>query len=197
MVRREAGGGGTGPLTARLPRRRACPLTWANLACCARKGRGRSCRDHPPATHGGWVWLLCRDSLTWGTSGLVVGRAPSPPSDYGPVSRRDPAHELKASPWRSNSSNPPKPAGEKSTHRIWSPWSEPAPHSATANSTSTTTSTPEEAFAQVPEGMSFGGQHGSQRDRRVRVPIGTLTLWILRFVGGDRQAGSRMPSDGR
>ena len=123
--------------------------------------------------------------------------APSPPSDYGSVSRRDPAHELKASPWRSNSSNPPKPAGEKSTHRIWSPWSEPAPHSATANSTSTTTSTPEEAFAQVPEGMSFGGQHGSQRDRRVRVPIGTLTLRTLRIVGGDRQAGSRMPRDGR
>ena len=77
----------------------------------------------------------------------IPARAPSPPSDYGPVPRRDPAHEFKASPWRSNSSNPPKPAGERSTHRIWSPWSEPAPHSATANSTSTTTSTPEEAFA--------------------------------------------------
>src|SRR3954447_5961640 len=58
----------------------------------------------------------------------------SPPSGFGPGSPRGPAPGPPASRWRSSSSSPHKPDGERSTHLTSSHWSEPEPYSRTANS---------------------------------------------------------------
>ncbi len=38
-----------------------------------------------------------------------------------------PAHGRPGWPWRSGSPNPPRTAGDRSTHHTWSPWSAPVP----------------------------------------------------------------------
>src|SRR3954452_10395764 len=64
----------------------------------------------------------------------------SPPSGFGPGSPRGPAPGPPASRWRSTSSSPHKPDGERSTHLTSSHWSEPEPYSRTANSSNDPTS---------------------------------------------------------
>jgi transposase-like protein len=52
------------------------------------------------------------------------------------------------------------------------PWSEPAPHSATRTQRAPPRAHRRRRLPRYPKGMSFGGQHGSQRDRRVRAQSG-------------------------
>ena len=75
-----------------------------------------------PAEH--WIHLRTTNPI----------ESTSPPSDSASGSPRDPAPAPQASPWPSSSSSPHKPAGARSTHPTWSPWSAPARGSRTANS---------------------------------------------------------------
>jgi Transposase, Mutator family len=59
---------------------------------------------------------------------------PSPPSGSASGLPRAPVPVPPASRWPSSSSSPPRPAGARSTHPAWSPWSAPARGPGTASS---------------------------------------------------------------
>jgi putative transposase len=91
-----------------------------------------------------------------------IGR-PSPPSGSASGSPRDPAPAPPAWRWPSSSSSPPRPAGARSTHPTWSPWSAPARGSRTASSSNDPAN--QEAISKPrDQGGHETGRHVGQRE---------------------------------
>ena len=93
------------------------------------------------------------------------------PFGCGPASPKAPAHELPGSRWHSNSSNPPSPAGARSTPHIWSPSCAPERNSRTANSSNVPTSSP-----RPPPPKTMFGADGRAFHRPLAISVAGLML---------------------
>jgi hypothetical protein len=145
-TRGEEGAGGDLERRGQAPRRRRRPGVRRRVRRQVAQGRRE---DHRRPRRAAERSMTTRPSTGSTCAPRIRSSRPSPPSGCGSGSPRAPAPEPPGSRWRSSSSSPPNAAGAPSTHPTWSPSSEPAPSSRTANSSNDPTNQEDHPDAQA------------------------------------------------